>query len=328
MQRPRLRRARLRAGRARGERIGLWQRRSAAMCSGPDLVVVRPATGVAEHWASSAFRTAAQTQNRKLQSRFSISLDLVPLPERRGRRQHTRVLHRGNTEMRSSVAAVLLLAHEAQSHAMLTVPTGRPHVIDPNGPKLTPFSDARYVANRGCGGVDNGGETVIMPSLNPATNVFIAGSTIEIKWKLTIPHNADNRDTGIRVSLHYEENDSFECNILGGGLDGDPGFHPVQEGAANPRVLSAGPDDAVTNQEVSTLVTLPDKTCDYCVLQWAWAARSDGGFYISCADIAITTDGRPASPRRPADALAWLPCILALYFDSNRIFSHQLPDLV
>ena len=208
--------------------------------------------------------------------------------------------------MRSSVAAVLLLAHEAQSHAMLTVPTGRPHVIDPNGPKLTPFSDARYVANRGCGGVDNGGETVIMPSLNPATNVFIAGSTIEIKWKLTIPHNADNRDTGIRVSLHYEENDSFECNILGGGLDGDPGFHPVQEGAANPRVLSAGPDDAVTNQEVSTLVTLPDKTCDYCVLQWAWAARSDGGFYISCADIAITTDGRPASPRRPADALAFL----------------------
>ena len=199
-----------------------------------------------------------------------------------------------------SVAA-LLLVQEAQSHAILTVPAGRPNPVDPLGPKLTPFSDAHYVSNQGCGGTANGGQTVISPQLNPSTNVFIAGTQIEVKWKLTIPHNADNRDTGIRIALHYEENDSFDCNILGGGLDGDPGFHPVQDGAQNPRALSAGPDDAIADQEVSTLVTLPDKTCDYCVLQWTWAARSDGGFYISCADIAITRDG---ACHDPVDALA------------------------
>ena len=53
-------------------------------------------------------------------------------------------------------------------------------------------------------------------------------------------------------------------------------------------MLAAGPEDATDGTLVSTLIQLPNKTCDYCVLQWLWAAREDGGFYISCADIAIT----------------------------------------
>ena len=40
------------------------------------------------------------------------------------------------------------------------------------------------------------------------------------------------------------------------------------------------------------LATLPaTKTCNYCVIQWVWAAKSDGGYYMTCADIAITADG-------------------------------------
>ena len=57
-----------------------------------------------------------------------------------------------------------------------------------------------------------------------------------------------------------------------------------------------GKDNAVDagdgTVEMSQLLTLPaGKTCSYCVLQWMWAARADGGFYIGCADIAITEDG-------------------------------------
>jgi len=39
-------------------------------------------------------------------------------------------------------------------------------------------------------------------------------------------------------------------------------------------------------------VSLPaQKTCEYCTLQWIWAANQDGGSYIGCADIAITANG-------------------------------------
>ena len=46
-----------------------------------------------------------------------------------------------------------------------------------------------------------------------------------------------------------------------------------------------GKDNAVDagdgTVEMSQLLTLPaGKTCSYCVLQWMWAARQDGGFYI------------------------------------------------
>lgn len=49
----------------------------------------------------------------------------------------------------------------------------------------------------------------------------------------------------------------------------------------------------IANSIQSTTVTLPlGKTCDYCTLQWIWAARQDGGSYIGCADIAITLNGQ------------------------------------
>ena len=86
----------------------------------------------------------------------------------------------------------------------------------------------------------------------------------------------------VRVAVHYGPADSFASNILAGGLEGDPPYQPV----------SAGPAAAATNSIQTTSVILPlGKTCDYCTLQWVWAARQDGGFYVGCADISITNNG-------------------------------------
>ena len=47
------------------------------------------------------------------------------------------------------------------------------------------------------------------------------------------------------------------------------------------------------NGEVTATVTLDaTKTCDYCTLQWIWAANYDGGSYLMCVDISITENGQ------------------------------------
>lgn len=172
-----------------------------------------------------------------------------------------------------SRARLALVVHAAcltlvGSHGILTIPPGRPQTLNPAGVKLTPFSEARYAANRGCGGAEGAG----LGNVRVPTQAFTLGRPVQIQWSLTIPHNVDNSDTGVRIAIHYDDEDSFECNILAGGLEGDPGFDPTLQGAQNKKV-SAGPPDAVANQLVSTIVRLPNKTCDYCVIQWVWAAR-------------------------------------------------------
>ena len=82
--------------------------------------------------------------------------------------------------------------------------------------------------------------------------------------------------------MHYGATDSFEDNILAGGVVGDPGVG----------TLAAGTDATERNGEVTETITLGAKTCDYCTLQWIWAANGDGGSYLMCIDISITTDGQ------------------------------------
>ena len=165
------------------------------------------------------------------------------------------------------VALFLSVLPAARPHAILTIPAGRPQ-SNPQGVKLTPFDGARDVANRGCGASQGLATSVI-----PPTQAFTMGTPIQVQWRLTIPHPADNLDTGIRISIHYGPDASFACNILAGGLVGDPDFEESQQfGGLHPH-LSAGPANAQANDLVSTIIQLPNKTCDYCVLQWAWAAR-------------------------------------------------------
>ena len=113
------------------------------------------------------------------------------------------------------------------------------------------------------------------PICRPADPVFASCS---------VRHPDDALTSGIRIALHFSPDDSFEQNILAGGVVGDPPYD----------VLAAGP---ITVIPVDTIplqvqkVTLPMKTCDYCVLQWVWGAEKDGGTYIGCADISIKDGG-------------------------------------
>lgn len=84
--------------------------------------------------------------------------------------------------------------------------------------------------------------------------------------------------------MHFSPDDSFEQNILAGGVVGDAPYD----------VLAAGPTTVIPVDTIPLQVqkvTLPMKTCDYCVLQWVWGAENDGGTYIGCADISIKDGG-------------------------------------
>jgi hypothetical protein len=62
--------------------------------------------------------------------------------------------------------------------------------------------------------------------------------------------------------------------------------------------VSAGTGANDPSDSLHTLsVQLPrGKTCDLCTLQWIWSAEQDGGSYLGCADISITTNGQPVTP--------------------------------
>jgi len=80
--------------------------------------------------------------------------------------------------------------------------------------------------------------------------------------------------------------------VLFGGLEGDPGFGDTNGDGVIDNAKPAGNPNSLANEVISTIISLdPTKTCNYCTLQWAWAARSDGGYYLGCADISITADG-------------------------------------
>jgi len=180
---------------------------------------------------------------------------------------------------RGFLPLLLLIASPiVRGHAILSSPAPRPNLDASPGVKLQPFASAKTLADAGCGGTANSD-----PGVQRPTQAYTPGAQLAVSWQLTIPHPDDVLDSGVRIALHYDVGDSFSTNILAGGVEGDPPFLPV----------SAGPAGAVANAIESYPVTLPiGKTCDYCTLQWVWAARQDGGSYIGCADISITADGQ------------------------------------
>eukprot|EP00656_Telonema_subtile_P055575 TRINITY_DN864_c0_g1_i7.p1 TRINITY_DN864_c0_g1~~TRINITY_DN864_c0_g1_i7.p1 ORF type:complete len:308 (-),score=24.34 TRINITY_DN864_c0_g1_i7:67-990(-) len=174
------------------------------------------------------------------------------------------------------VLYVVLVDH-ASPHAILTTPQPRPNMRSAPGAKLTPFNSARTYAI-GCGGSRHRDPGVQVPVVADKP-----GSQIQVQWQLTIPHPSDNLNSGVRVAVHYGEGDSFESNILAGRIEGDP---------AGQTAVSAALTSPARNSIQKLSVALPaGKTCNYCTLQWIWAAKNDGGSYIGCADVAITTDG-------------------------------------
>ena len=98
---------------------------------------------------------------------------------------------------RAAASSLLLLIPLVSGHAIMTKPTPRPGTNTGSGIKLQPFVDAQKIANAGCGGRNN-----YDPGTTVPLQTYRAGATVEIEWKLTIPHPADNTANGVRVALH------------------------------------------------------------------------------------------------------------------------------
>lgn len=164
----------------------------------------------------------------------------------------------------------LLQLAPAQPHAVMKTPTPRPASgMQNTGTKLQPFNAAQSYADGGCGGSTNGDPGVQQPTI-----AFQSGAQVTVTWELTIPHPADNLDSGIRIAVHYGPGDSFAQNILAGG------------------VINSGQPNTVSADLLTTTVQLPaGKVSDYATIQWVWSANQDGGSYIGCADVAITANG-------------------------------------
>ena len=68
--------------------------------------------------------------------------------------------------------------------------------------------------------------------------------------------------------------------------------------------MANGLPGTTTNEIRTETIQLPaGKISETAVLQWMWASRSDGGFYIGCSDIKISS----AIPTAPPTPLAVLP---------------------
>jgi len=203
-----------------------------------------------------------------------------------------------------------------EPHAIMTHPPPRTNIVVPpdcnwllprdspggcsTGTKLPGYGNAIRTADGSCGGVGNndpGAQGWPITGQMPRPDfVAIAGASIEVKWALTIPHRADIRTRGVRVALHYANTDSFDCNVLVDNVGAGPD-RPDAEVMDN----NGAPDP----WEMGVVVDIPpDKTCDYCVLQFMWAAENDDGFYISCADLAITG---PSEQQKSLTEYAALP---------------------
>ena len=179
-----------------------------------------------------------------------------------------------------------------EPHAVMVNPPPRSNVvIPPNciwpdcplGAALGGASNAYETANRGCGGILNGDPGVTVPTV-----AYMSGSSLDVTWALVQPSQIDRISDGVRVAVHYSNTDSFECNAL------------VSFAPAGPD----RPDDETTTTpplEMTVSIDLPpEKTCDYCVVQFMWVARSRDAYYISCADIAITETGLLKTPQEYA----------------------------
>lgn len=216
--------------------------------------------------------------------------------------------------------ATLLMATSVRltsSHAYLIAPEPRvTEALQPprNNPDLafglkritgtTPFSLAvvRQVTDQltspmaGCGpskanliqNLDGAAETNVETSVPGIMKTnYTAGQRITVQWKLPIPHREDNQDLGVRVAIVYPPADgaaeSTMVVLAGAPRDG----LRVLPGSLATVSAAAGTTSSLNGEVQSYQVTLPEKSCARCVLQWLWVATNDEGYYLDCADISI-----------------------------------------
>jgi len=156
-------------------------------------------------------------------------------------------------------------------HAVLVEPPVRAGMGKeiPNGRKLvgeTAFRNLpvnRNDPNSGCGTAASTGN----PGPGTPKVTWTAGEEAKICWETTIAHPEQQgiKSPGIRASIAYTANERFDVNIL---------FKDVDGGNTGTTYCK-------------TVRLRADKSCDSCVLQWAWVSIPDGGAYLGCADIRV-----------------------------------------
>ena len=146
---------------------------------------------------------------------FHAAIDLAASRKRRLSLTASHSISHGGTAAMRTLLRLLALVASVDAHGVLTDPPAREGAgqgFDPadQGVKLQPFGDARRIANEGCGGTPNGG---LANTVKQPTAAYTPGGTLLVKWKVTIPHDIDRLDTGVRLALHYSATDSFELNV-------------------------------------------------------------------------------------------------------------------
>ena len=161
-----------------------------------------------------------------------------------------------------------IIFQTCNSHGIMTFPTPRSGIgRDPNNPssiiKLQPIqtyrnNDGQNGISLVCGGAPNAdpGKSTVPPE-----NAFRPGASFNVIWDVPIPHP---NPPGVKISVSYSDLDSFGQNIL------------VPEGF-----------EAGTGTNVKKAVTLPAGKQGNAVLKWQWCSTTDGGCYVTCADIKI-----------------------------------------
>jgi len=124
-----------------------------------------------------------------------------------------------------------------------------------------------------------GDEPVGITPVTP-TVVYSPGSTIDVTWRLTVPHPTTpaTPKEAIRIAVAEEKNtNEYTWTVV---FTDSTSTQGDVSGSAN----------ANTDDDITRSVTLPTGfTCDHCALQWVWDSQTDGGAYLDCADVAIRT---------------------------------------
>jgi len=182
-------------------------------------------------------------------------------------------MHAPRAVRATALCALVAIASTRSSHAhgVLTAPVPRSTMgaaqSGGNGAKLT-AAPATAAELNACH-LDNVG-TESQPG--KITAIYAPGATVTVSWDITIAHQAA---PGVRVALRdTSKGESFSDHIL----------------QAFTTTNADGIDVGSTTGVKTLAVTLPaNLECECCQLQWIWESTTDGGFYVDCADITISS---------------------------------------
>jgi hypothetical protein len=164
----------------------------------------------------------------------------------------------------SSIVSSLALASSIHCHAILTTPKSRT-----SGTQMSFSGIGVKIAT--FPPPPQQLNSCLDSTRQPSSLTVSPGSQTTVEWAITLPHSSD---PGVRVALL------------------DPKGGPAM-------VLV----DNVNVNDLKTTVTFPAAlTPGPAVMQWIWASKDDGGFYMACSDITVAAAGAKGPASLAVDA--------------------------